>query len=98
MVAVPCPLVAGGAAERETDASLRIRIHQQYVPPAAREGMAEVDADGGLSDPSFLTGCGEGNHAADVSGLCVLCMKMLSVRTLLRQNSLLESANCLSSP
>src|SRR5688572_495753 len=59
--------------------------------------MAEIDTDGGLSDPSFLTGGGEGDHASNVSGLYVLCMEMFSMRTLLRQNSLLETANCLSS-
>lgn len=59
---VEAAFFAGVFGEGESDAALRVGVDQKSVPAAAREGVAEIDADGGFTDSSLLTGGGEYDH------------------------------------
>ena len=67
--------LTGAAREGKPDTTLRVGVHNERVPTTSREGMREVDADGGFSDSSFLAGCGYGDHGLDVSQGSADCMK-----------------------
>lgn len=59
---VEAAFFAGISGEGEADASLGIGIDEESIPAAPCEGVAEVDADGGFTDSSFLACGSEDDH------------------------------------
>ena len=68
-------LLTGRPRKAQTDAALRVRVHDERLPAPAGEGVGKVDAYGGFSDASFLAGYGKSSHGIKVSEEAPLCRK-----------------------